>query len=94
MPYATEQKLDYDLFDYDYDNAAPMQLDEAISKARELRAKSGGDVVYRVMPIDNKGANFRVVAVPREEIVSNFFNKFAHWMNNFMLSGRARKYGR
>jgi hypothetical protein len=89
MPQA--QKSDYDLFDYDYDTPA-LRLDEAISKARDLRSKTGGDVVYRIMPTDSKGIDFRVVAVPREEVFVNFVNKFTHWVARF-TANRIRRNG-
>ena len=85
------QKTDYDLFDYDYD-AHALRLDEAISKARELRSKTSDNVVYRIVPTDTRGTEFRVVAVPREEVFANFMNKFTHWVARF-TANRTRRNG-
>jgi hypothetical protein len=79
------QKTDYDLFDYDYETP-PLRLDEAICKARDLRAHSTENVVFRVVPKDSKGTDFRVVAIPREEVFINFVSRFAHWMARFTAS--------
>jgi hypothetical protein len=85
-------KLDYDLFDYDYENH-PLQLDEAISKARQLRSHAAGGVFYRVVPTDSRGTEFRVVAVQRDEIARSFFDKFAHWITRFNQVNKNRSNG-
>jgi len=82
------QQTDYDLFDYDYSNP-PLPLDEAMKKAAELRAKSGGSVFYRIVPVDSKETGFRVVSVQSQEAVNDFMSRFSQWMSRFSIRRRS-----
>ena len=64
---------EYDLFDLETVDQAPLTLDEAAAKAAELR-KGDKSTFYRIVPVDVNLTGFRIEKVPNEKLYTDFLS--------------------
>jgi hypothetical protein len=75
----TLDSIDYERFSIDEASNPAMTLDEAVRKAREMRA-SDTTCFYRVEAIDQSANSFRVEKVPIAAAYADFISRIARTM--------------
>src|SRR5579864_2995747 len=69
--------IDYETFEYQrYDELPCATLGEAIRKAEELRSLNTRNF-YRIVPVDSELTAFRVEAVPKIKVYTNFLSRIS-----------------
>jgi hypothetical protein len=82
----TLEVQDYEHFSYD---DAPLNLDEAIKRAGELRKKDTENF-YRIRPTNESGTSFVVKKVPASAVYAELAGRVAKVLARFRPRNRAR----
>ena len=74
---------EYDLFNLETADQAPLTLDEAAAKAAELR-RGDKSTYYRVVPVDVNLTGFRIEKVPTEKLYTDFLSSIFRFCGRIM----------
>lgn len=83
----TLETVDYARFNYEDD--APLSLNEAVKKAAALRRKDSTNF-YRVELVDEKGTAFTVKKVPAASVYADFIARVSKVMGRYFLRPLSR----
>ncbi len=82
----TLESTDYDVFDYKHIEERPATLQEAISKASNLRT-SDKSHFHRILPVDESLSGFKVVSISKEEVMAEMASKAVRLCARFLGRG-------
>ncbi len=91
MP-GTTDSAEYEHFDYKLYDQDPMELEDAIKKASEMRGKDSKRF-HRVVPANREGTKFHVDSVPVAEAQANMWAKFVATCVSYLMQNYLRRNG-
>ena len=87
----TLDATEYERFSYDEPSRAPLSLDEAVKKARELRASDASrNNFYRIEYADDSHMSFQVTTVPAASVYADFTARISQALARFWSYTRSK----